>query len=83
MAAEAFAKEQLMPRIVAKQPVVINFANISICTQSFMHALLFESLRVAWALQTPLYARNASDAVLDGLRLLESYALADEEGANV
>jgi hypothetical protein len=77
-AAENLAQSQLIPRLVRKEPILLNFANVDICTQSFVHALLFATVRVAWSMQTPIYVRNASPAVRDGLRLLESYALGDD-----
>lgn len=56
---------------------MLNFEGMEIATQSFLHALLFESLRVAWALRVPIYVRNAAAAVREGLDFLESYALRD------
>lgn len=80
--AESVAKGQLTPHLVSKTPIVLNFANLEICTQSFIHALLFDPLRVSWALRVPIYVRNASDSIRDGIRLLESYALAEIESEN-
>jgi anti-sigma regulatory factor (Ser/Thr protein kinase) len=73
--AEKFSKEQLIPRIKARQSLRLNFVNVTICTQSFMHALLFEALRTAFELKVPLYIKNASESVKDGIRLVEMYGL--------
>lgn len=75
--AERFSTKLLIPKIESGIPVVVNFENLKICTQSFMHALLFNALRLACKNQVELYAINASPAVRDGIRLLEIYA-ADE-----
>lgn len=75
VAAEQFSADSLQPLIVQRVPVVLNFVNMSICTQSFLHALLFEATRLAWARRTPIFIENASPAVRSGLDLLESYAL--------
>ncbi len=74
-AALEFAKKHLLPRLTAKEPVVLNFLNIPILTQSFLHALLYEPLRVAWALKTEIYVVNAKPAVQSNLELLQNYAL--------
>jgi anti-anti-sigma regulatory factor len=71
----AFAQERLVPRLVGKNPVVLDFRNIPILTQSFLHALLYEPLRVAWALKTEIYVVNAKPAVRSNLELLQNYAL--------
>ncbi len=55
---------------------MLNFDGIDVCTQSYVHALLFEPLRVAWALKVPVYVKNAAPAVRSTLSLLENYALA-------
>ena len=73
--AKGFAQEHLVPRIVKREPVLLDFTNIEVCTQSFVHALLFEAVRVAWALRSPIYIANAARAVKSTLDLLERYAL--------
>jgi hypothetical protein len=75
VAACSLAQEQLQPRILGRQPVALDFRDIDVCTQSFLHALLFETLRLAWALQVEVWVTNAQPAVESGLRLVESYAL--------
>jgi hypothetical protein len=76
-AAQKLSREALLPGLTQRNPVVLNFEGMEIATQSFLHALLFESLRVAWALRVPIYVRNAAAAVREGLDFLESYALRD------
>ncbi len=73
--AERFSREQLMPRIKCGQGLLLNFANVTICTQSFMHALLFEALRTAFESKVPIFIKNASESVKDGIRLVETYGL--------
>lgn len=72
--ASHLAQEELVPRIVRKEPVVLDFINVRVCTQSFAHALLYEPLRFAWASQTPIYIQNAVPVVRSALHRVESYA---------
>ncbi|WP_426753440.1 ATP-binding protein [Myxococcus sp. Y35] len=74
-AAQRFAEEQLLPRLVKRQPVALDFVGISTCTQSYAHALLYEALRLAWARKTPIFILGAQPAVRSTLELLENYAL--------
>ena len=74
-AAQSFSEDELMPRLVKRQPVALNFTGISTCTQSYAHALLYEALRLAWARKTPIYILHAQPAVRSTLELLENYAL--------
>jgi len=73
-AAEKFAK-QLKIQILDSQPVVLDFRHYEVCTQSYLHALLYGPLRIAWAENIPIYVENAEHAVRSGLELIESYAL--------
>ena len=66
--------QDLEPRVFRRDPVALDFRNIEICTQSFLHALLYGPLRIAWARQAPIYVTNAAPAVRSGLEFLESYA---------
>jgi anti-sigma regulatory factor (Ser/Thr protein kinase) len=70
------AQEELTPRILRREIVTLDFAGLSIVTQSFVHSLLFEPLRLAWALRTPIHVTNVEPAVKSTLELLENYALA-------
>ena len=74
-AAHRFAAEELESRILKKTPFILDFRGIDVTTQSYLHALLFEVLRLAWARRVPIYVANVAPAVKSGLELLESYAL--------
>ena len=69
------ARETLEPRLVKREPVALDFRDVELCTQSFLHALLYEPLRLAWALQVPVFVTNARPGVRTGLSLVENYAL--------
>ncbi len=69
------ATSVLQPRILERMPVLLDFEGVSVCTQSFVHALLYETLRMAWALRTRIYVAHATAAVRSSLELLQSYAL--------
>lgn len=72
--AQKLAQSQLIPRLVKKEPITLDFVNVRVCTQSFAHALLYEVLRFAWASQTPVYILNAQPVVQSALRHVETYA---------
>ncbi len=74
-AAAEFSERELEPRLFRRESVALDFRNIDICTQSYLHALLYAALRVAWARQAPIYVVHAAPAVRSGLEFLESYAL--------
>jgi len=73
--AEELATSELQRRILERSPVALDFRGIEVCTQSFLHSLLYETLRLAWAKQVEVYAVNAAPAVLSGLRLVDNYAI--------
>lgn len=73
--AQKFSAEVLEPRILKKTSVALDFRNIRVCTQSYVHALLHEAVRLAWAKKVPLYITNASRAVRAQLELVENYSL--------
>jgi anti-sigma regulatory factor (Ser/Thr protein kinase) len=75
-AAIQLAQNEITPRILRREPIVLDFAGLRILTQSYLHSLLFEPLRLAWALRIPIYVRNVEPAVRSNLELLENYALA-------
>lgn len=75
-AAIQLAQAEITPRIIRREPVVLDFSGMLILTQSYLHSLLFEPLRLAWALRTPIYVANVEPAVRSNLELLENYALA-------
>lgn len=73
--AEKLAREQLEPRIFKREPIVLDFGGIDIVTQSYLHALLFGALRLAWARQSSIYVVNASSSVRSAIEHLEDYGL--------
>lgn len=73
--AEEFSKQVLVPRVKKKEIIVLNFTNLPICTQSFMHSLLFEVIRIAHYLKVPIYTKNATPSVTDQIKLVEGYGL--------
>lgn len=75
-AAIQLAQSEITPRVLRKEPIVLDFNGLRILTQSYLHSLLFEPLRLAWALRTPIYVANVEPAVRSNLELLENYALA-------
>jgi hypothetical protein len=75
-AAIQLAQQEITPRILRREPIVLDFSGLRILTQSYLHSLLFEPLRLAWALRTPIHVRNVEPAVRSNLELLENYALA-------
>lgn len=72
--ATQLSREQLQPRLFRREAITIDFSGVDLCTQSFVHALLFEAIRLSWATQTPIYIRNASPGVRVILRYVEAYA---------
>jgi anti-anti-sigma regulatory factor len=73
--AQRFAEERLLPRLFQRQAVALDFSGIPVCMQSYVHALLFEPLRLAWARKAKIYILHAQPAVRSTLELLENYAL--------
>ncbi|MCC6214674.1 MAG: hypothetical protein IT376_07380 [Polyangiaceae bacterium] len=69
------AFDVIRPAVLAKRTVELDFQGMDLCTQSWLHALLFEPVRLAWALRVPIHVVNADAAVVEGLRFLEAYAL--------
>ena len=67
--------KEFVPALIDKRPIALNFAGMEIATQSFLHALLYEALRVGWATRTRIYIVNAATPVKSSLDLLEAYAL--------
>ncbi|HEY4224144.1 MAG TPA: ATP-binding protein, partial [Myxococcota bacterium] len=75
-AARAFARGSLVPALSASVPVALDFVNWTAFSQSYLHALLFVAIRVAWATKTQLFVVNASPVVRTSIEYVESYALA-------
>lgn len=74
-AAQRFAVEHLEPKLMKRESIALDFRNMRACTQSFLHALLHESVRLAWARKVPMFVVNATAAVRAQLELVESYSL--------
>lgn len=72
--AHRLATEEIVPRLVKKESVTLDFLNVRLCTQSFAHALLFEALRISWATRTPIYIAHAAPVVRSALKHVEMYS---------
>jgi hypothetical protein len=75
MRAAELVKTRIRPAILQGETVLLDFAEVAICTQSFLHALLYEPVRLAWATRTTMHAVGAAPAVKSGVEFLERYAL--------
>lgn len=73
--AQRLAADHLLPRVSRGEPIELDFARVPVCTQSYLHALLFSVLRAARGSGGVVYVTNASPAVRSGLEFLESYAV--------
>lgn len=73
-AAAELSLKALQTALFRREPIALDFRNLSVCTQSFLHALLFEAIRISWAVQVPIYVENAAPAVRTGIRLVDNYA---------
>jgi hypothetical protein len=74
--ATKFATEVLLPDVAAGRPVALDFMNWQVFSQSYLHALLYVVIRMAWATKTTVYVVNAGAAVRSGVEWVEGYALA-------
>jgi hypothetical protein len=74
-AAVEFAKQTLLPLLSSAEAIALDFVNWSVFSQSYLHALLYLVIRVAWATKAPVYVMNASPVVRSGIEWIESYAL--------
>lgn len=74
--ATKFATEVLLPDVAAGRPVALDFINWQVFSQSYLHALLYLVIRMAWATKTTVYVVNAGAAVRSGIEWVEGYALA-------
>lgn len=73
-AAARLSRESLQPSLFRREHVALDFRNVSVCTQSFLHALLYETIRISWGVQTPVFIENAAPGVVAGVRLVDNYA---------
>ncbi|HLQ37103.1 MAG TPA: hypothetical protein VK348_04850 [Planctomycetota bacterium] len=74
-AAHSFSSKHLEPKLLRRESVALDFRNIRVCTQSFLHALLHECVRLAWARKVPMYVINATPTVRAQLEFVEGYSL--------
>lgn len=75
VAAAEIGRTRIRPALLQGKAVELDFDGLDLCTQSWLHALLFEPVRLAWALRVPIHITHADPAVREGLRFLEAYAL--------
>jgi anti-sigma regulatory factor (Ser/Thr protein kinase) len=80
--AEEWAKSFLLPRINMNQVLCLNFINIPIGTQSFIHSLLFEVVRLAYTKKVNLYVCKVAPSIKSAIKLLENYGLSAEDEEN-
>jgi hypothetical protein len=73
--AHRFAAQVLEPKLLRREVVALDFQNLRVCTQSFLHALLHQSVRIAWALKVPMYVANVTPAPRAQSGLVASYSL--------
>jgi len=74
-AASELMRTRIRPALLEARAIELDFADLDLCPQSWLHALLFEPLRLAWAMRVPIHIVNADPAVREGVRFLEAYAL--------
>jgi len=67
--------EEISQRLLERKPVAIDFTGVAAGTQSFLHALLYQPLRLGGALKVPIFVLRAEPKVRGWLELVESYAL--------
>jgi hypothetical protein len=65
-----------LPRVSAGEEIALDFVNWSVFSQSYLHALLYLVVRIAWATKASIHVLNASPVVRSGIEWIESYALA-------
>lgn len=73
--ARRYAAETLIPRLIEGESFLLDFRGWEVCSQSYLHALLYKTIRMAWASQKKIYVTNAAPAVKSGILWVESYAL--------
>jgi anti-sigma regulatory factor (Ser/Thr protein kinase) len=75
VAAHAFSATHLEAQLLQRKPIALDFRNLRISTQSFLHALVHEAVRLAWARRVPMYVVNATPTIRAQLEFVESYSL--------
>lgn len=74
-AAQVFSSRSLEPILMRRDSVCLDFRNLRVCTQSFLHALLHQPVRLAWALKVPMFVVNTTPAVRAQMEFVEAYSL--------
>ncbi len=77
--AQKLVDDHLVPRLAKKEAVALDFSGLQVCTQSFLHALLFLPLREAFRSGGGIYITSATPAIVTALRFLEGYALPPDD----
>jgi hypothetical protein len=72
--AQRIVNASLLPRLLKREPIALDFINVRVITQSFAHALMFDLLRFSWASRTPVFVMNAQPVVKSALTHVEMYA---------
>lgn len=76
--AEEFAKNTLIPQIENGRSLTLNFINIPACTQSFMHSVIYEVLKLSYKKQIPIFINHAEPVIKDLIKMVESYTLKEK-----
>lgn len=73
VAAQQITNERVRRAIIDRKAVELDFTGLELCTQSWLHALMCEPVRRAWALRVPIHVVGAEPAVTgDRARRLRS-----------
>ena len=74
-AAIDFARITLLPHVVKGEAIILDFVNWTVLSQSYLHALLYLVIRMAWATKATIYVTHASVVMRGAIEWIESYAL--------
>jgi hypothetical protein len=75
--ASHLTSSRLIPAIEEGIPLILDFNNVTLITDSFAHELLAKLLRVAYSTNVPVWAVNTEAAVMNTILFVQRYALAD------
>jgi anti-sigma regulatory factor (Ser/Thr protein kinase) len=73
--AQRLVDDHFIPRLTQSESIQLDFSGLQVCTQSYLHALLFLPLREAFKRDGKIYITNATPAIRGALEFLEGYAL--------
>jgi len=76
--AENLVRVSILPHVAKGVAIEFDFYGLKVCTQSYLHSLLFSALRAACRGGVPIYISNANPAVRSSIDFLESYALPEK-----